>query len=501
MLRQFSTRRVVFFFLFDWLGTLAMFYLAASLRVEVGNLPDAFLALLRLMGIPQGGTLTEWATASPSLFLVPQVLILIALTWPSCFITFSIYDGRNNETLKAELLNVFLAICLSTLALAGFLYLSYRDTSRITFILFFFLDVMFLLSGRIVLRVYRLAGAPRHPSRGAVIVVGAGPVGQNVVQELKKYASANIDLIGFLDDDPHKQGGRFCEVPVMGPLADMASIVVAHRVREAIVALPLHAHKQIVSTCKTLQQLRVRVYVVPDLFALSFPSATLDGFGGIPVIDLGQPGIHGWPRIAKRAFDTLAVTPGLILLSPLLLMVAVAIKLDSPGPVLFRQTRVGENGCLFTMLKFRSMKIGNDTRAHERHVASLIRENLNVDQMGGSSLKLIDDPRITRVGRFIRRTSIDELPQLFNVLRGEMSLVGPRPPIPYELEMYQDWHKRRLEALPGITGLWQVRGRNRVSFDEMVRMDLEYIWHQSFWLDIGILLRTPLAVLSGRGAG
>jgi len=184
-----------------------------------------------------------------------------------------------------------------------------------------------------------------------------------------------------------------------------------------------------------------------------------------------------------------------------LLIVAIAIKLDSPGAVFYRQSRVGENGRLFTMLKFRSMKTGNDTYTHKQHIAKLIQENISVEQLGGKSLKLEDDPRITRVGKLIRKTSIDELPQLFNVLRGEMSLVGPRPAIPYEVELYQDWHKRRLEAIPGLTGMWQIKGRNRVSFDEMVRMDIEYIEKQSLWLDIRILLRTPLAVITGSGAG
>jgi exopolysaccharide biosynthesis polyprenyl glycosylphosphotransferase len=284
-------------------------------------------------------------------------------------------------------------------------------------------------------------------------------------------------------------------------LDDMAAIVTAHQVQDVVVALPLRAHKRLVETCQILQHLGVRVYVVPDLFTLSFPSARLDGFGGIPVIDLGQPGIHGGRRLAKRTFDTLAVTLGLILLSPLLLMVAIAIKLDSSGSVFYRQSRVGENGRMFTMLKFRSMKTGNDASAHHQHIAKLIQENLSVDQLGSKSLKLENDLRITRIGKLIRRTSIDELPQLFNVLRGEMSLVGPRPPLPFEVELYKDWHKQRLEAIPGITGIWQIKGRNRVSFDEMVRMDIEYIEKQSLWLDVRILLQTPLAVITGNGAG
>ena len=501
MLRQFSVRHIIFFFLLDWLGTLAVFYFATSLRVEFGNLPSAFLALLNLMGIRPVATWIDWATVDLSLILIPQVFVLIALIWPFYFITFSVYDGRRNETIKAELLNVFLATCISTITLAGLLYLTYRETSRVIFIVFFFLDAALLLSSRLALWSYRLRRAPRHASRRVVIVVGAGLVGQNIVGELRKYAWANISLVGYVDDDPHKQGKQFDGMPVLGMLDHMAAIVAAHQVQDAVVALPLRAHKRIVETCQILQQLGVRVYVVPDLFALSFPSATLDGFGGIPVIDLGEPGIYGWRRLAKRTFDTLAVTPALILLSPFLLIVAIIIKLDSPGPIFYRQSRVGENGRLFTMLKFRSMKTGNDTNTHKQHIAKLIQENISVEQLGGKSLKLENDSRITQVGKLIRKTSIDELPQLFNVLRGEMSLVGPRPSIPYEVEFYQDWHKRRFEALPGITGVWQIKGRNRVGFDEMVRMDIEYIEKQSFWLDIMILLQTPLAVVTGKGAG
>ena len=150
------------------------------------------------------------------------------------------------------------------------------------------------------------------------------------------------------------------------------------------------------------------------------------------------------------------------------------------------------------------MRAGSDSRNHQEHMARVIRDNLDPKQLGTAgqaSLKLENDPRITRIGRVIRRLSLDELPQLVNVLRGEMSMVGPRPALPYEVEMYQEWHKRRLEALPGITGWWQVRGRNRVSFDEMVRMDIYYLDHSSLWLDIKILLLTPMAALSGKGAG
>jgi lipopolysaccharide/colanic/teichoic acid biosynthesis glycosyltransferase len=194
-------------------------------------------------------------------------------------------------------------------------------------------------------------------------------------------------------------------------------------------------------------------------------------------------------------------------LSPLFLVIAVAIKMTSEGPVLFRQRRVGQHGSTFVFLKFRSMYVGNDSKVHREYVTKLIAgqaerkpSNGNGNGNGNGVYKLTDDPRITKVGDFLRRTSLDELPQFFNVLKGEMSLVGPRPPIAYEVEAYDIWHRRRvLEAKPGITGLWQVYGRSRVNFDDMVRLDLRYARTWSPWMDVKILLRTPGAMF-GEGA-
>jgi len=200
----------------------------------------------------------------------------------------------------------------------------------------------------------------------------------------------------------------------------------------------------------------------------------------------------------KRFLDIVGSLVGLILLAPLLLAIAVAIKLTSSGPVLFRQQRVGQYGRRFSFLKFRSMYAQNDPRVHEDFVKNLIA---GAKTEGQKVYKMTHDPRITPVGRFLRRTSLDELPQLWNVLRGDMSLVGPRPPIPYEVRHYDIWHRRRLLAVkPGITGLWQVTGRSRVGFDEMVRLDLQYAQTWSLWLDLKLLLLTPRAVLEGKGA-
>ncbi|MGA7573635.1 MAG: sugar transferase [Terriglobales bacterium] len=209
-------------------------------------------------------------------------------------------------------------------------------------------------------------------------------------------------------------------------------------------------------------------------------------------------------RATKRMIDVLGSLALLAMLSPVFLIIAAAVKLTSNGPVLFRQKRIGEHGTPFTFLKFRSMYMNNDASEHQEYVRQLIAgqaKKKSVDGKGAGVFKLTNDPRITPVGRVLRRSSLDELPQLINVLRGEMSLVGPRPPVPYEVEAYETWHRRRLlEAKPGITGLWQVHGRSRVEFDDMVRLDLRYARDCSPLLDLKILLQTPKAVMGGDGA-
>jgi exopolysaccharide biosynthesis polyprenyl glycosylphosphotransferase len=240
-------------------------------------------------------------------------------------------------------------------------------------------------------------------------------------------------------------------------------------------------------------------------FALPHNLNEASDSGGIPL--RVEPLLQPMPRPAhngiKRAIDIAGSFLLLILLSPTLLIVALAIKLTSRGPVLFRQARVGSGGRCFTMLKFRSMQVVNDHSLHENYVKQFIHGTASkkVNNNGEEVFKLVNDPRITPIGDFLRRTSLDELPQFWNVLVGDMSLVGPRPPIPYEVECYALWHQRRvLEVKPGITGLWQVRGRSKTCFDDMVRLDLEYARNWTLWLDLKILLQTPLAVLNGVGA-
>lgn len=234
--------------------------------------------------------------------------------------------------------------------------------------------------------------------------------------------------------------------------------------------------------------------------------------GSRPVAEGSEDALIGVPRprshratahdVAKRALDIVGSAVMLVLLSPVFLLIAILVNLRSPGPVFYRQVRIGQRGKPFTMLKFRTMRVDADHALHQQYVTEFIKSSQQWQKAGETEVfKLTNDPRVTRIGRMLRRTSLDELPQFWNVLRGEMSLVGPRPPLAYEIEQYRPWHWRRvLEAKPGITGLWQVVGRSRTTFDEMVRLDIRYVTTRSLWTDLKILFATPRAVVSGKGA-
>jgi len=252
-------------------------------------------------------------------------------------------------------------------------------------------------------------------------------------------------------------------------------------------------------TFEQFNQVSISFHFFPDSWDHEVPGRPSDA---VLYPDLSNSDAVRRPLLSiKRAMDIVGSAFALVICLPIFVVIAIAIKMSSKGPIFYRQQRVGQHGQCFTFLKFRSMHIDNDPSAHKEYVKKLIageaiRETVNGN--GDGVYKLTNDKRITRVGKFLRRSSLDELPQFLNVLRGDMSLVGPRPAIPYEVASYQTWHRRRvLDVKPGITGLWQVNGRNRIKFDEMVRLDLQYAKSWSPWLDVKILLRTPRAVFRG----
>jgi exopolysaccharide biosynthesis polyprenyl glycosylphosphotransferase len=294
-----------------------------------------------------------------------------------------------------------------------------------------------------------------------------------------------------LDDNPQKGERNLGPFTGLGPIDNLSRELVENQVDEVIITLPWQYHRRIMSVLRQCQQADVKARVVPDVLQLSLDKVDIEVLNGIPLISVKPHTIAGPQFAIKRAMDLTLGGLGLIIALPIMGALALAVKLDSPGPVFFIQKRVGRNGREFRAYKFRSM-----VADAERLKSQL--EQLN--EADGPLFKIKDDPRLTRVGRFLRRTSLDELPQIFNVLKGEMSLVGPRPALPEEVAAYEPWHRKRLEALPGMTGLWQVSGRSNLGFDEMVMLDIYYVENWSPGLDLSILIRTIPKVLIGEGA-
>lgn len=326
--------------------------------------------------------------------------------------------------------------------------------------------------------------------RARLVVIGSGRAGKLVLQHFAALPSLGMQVVGFVQDrgDGQADFGRF---KALGMLDDLEAILRAQRASQAVIALPSSRQGEIARCVRICERNAVAFRLVPDLQEFSLTRFDVEMIAGLPLITLRRLPPSDWQRGAKRALDVAGAALGLALGAPLWLLIALLVRLDSPGPALYRQTRIGRFGQPFTTYKFRSMYLDADAR----------RAALATDNYAGRGLfKLRRDPRVTRVGRVLRRASLDEIPQLWNVLRGEMSLVGPRPPMPDEYARYEDWEKRRLEVLPGLTGLWQVRGRSDISFEEMVLMDLYYVENWSLGLDMQLLLKTLPVVVFGRGA-
>ena len=470
MLKRFGLRYVAFLILCDLALTDIALYLARHVRV-----------LLEL-GVdvgPEG----KWLHFDPIHYLLGPAIWLVVSSLTS------VYDSRRTLRAVDEFQAVAWTMLLSVPVLTGIEYLFFRDFSRLLLFYFFGLDLCLLVAWRVLLRLaFRSLGIRWPREKRRVLIVGAGKVGQQLAEMVKDHAWTGLELLGFLDDDLTK---RTRGLPVLGTLNRTRQIVQSREVDEVVIALPLRAHERLNQLVATLHELPVRVRVVPDYFSLALYRAVAEDFAGVPMIDLRAPALDDYQRVAKRLFD-LAVGGFLTVLAlPVVGLVALAIKLDSPGPVLFRQRRVGENGRLFLMFKFRSMVCG----------AEGIQSEINEANEAGEVVhKKPDDPRVTRVGRFIRSTSLDELPQLFNVLKGEMSLVGPRPEMPWLVDEYEPWQRTRFAVPQGITGWWQVNGRSDKLMHMHTEEDLYYVQNYSLLLDVQILWKTIWVVLRRRGA-
>lgn len=368
--------------------------------------------------------------------------------------------------------------------------------SRLIFIYAGALILALLALGRLAISQWRRWSWRHGRDLERVLVIGGTGLGREVMSSLSESGVTGYDLIGYLADPREQEPPprRFTQrivAPHLGPIAALPMEVARHRIDHIIVALPFWQHRSLPTIVQMCTQLGIDFQVVPDFYELSFDRVTIQEVRGTPLIGLRENKIRGANYLIKRVLDVTLVLLALPLWGTLALIIALLIKLTSRGPVIYAQTRIGRNGHPFEFLKFRTMVVNADELK-----AQLMAQN----EGSGPMFKMKHDPRVTPIGRVLRKYSMDEIPNLWNVLRGEMSLVGPRPAIPEEVFQYEPWHRRRLEVTPGVTGLWQATGRSDTSFEEYVRLDIYYAEHWSVWLDLRILLATIPSVLTGRGA-
>jgi exopolysaccharide biosynthesis polyprenyl glycosylphosphotransferase len=448
---------------------------------------DGLLAALTLVATSmlrfgrEWNTHWDWIIADEG-----AVLLIYGLAWVGVLAYMGLYRVRARWTIRGEAVDLAKAtLVMAALTFAVLFWLRMPDVSRSYLLLLFPTQFVVTLATRAVLRVVFRRLRERGLNRRYVLVVGAGPRGQGFAAKLASHRELGLEIAGFVDDEQEfalQNGWRY-----RGALDDIERILHNDVVDEVAICLPVSQWSRIDAIAHLAEEEGKIVRVPMDFLDRTISTGRFEELDGTPVYSL----VSGPDRLVglalKRAIDLAVAVVGLVLLSPVFAAISLAIASRDGRPVLFRQTRVGLHGRPFHVVKFRTMT--TDAEARYEDVVSLSDPR---------AFKLTDDPRVTPVGRFLRRTSLDELPQLWNVLRGEMSLVGPRPAPPREVAGYDLWHRRRLSMKPGITGLWQVTARRDEDFDNRAELDLSYIDRWSLWLDLKILLRTIPAALEGR---
>jgi exopolysaccharide biosynthesis polyprenyl glycosylphosphotransferase len=420
------------------------------------------------------------------------LLLIIIPLWYGLLSFQGLYESFRTKRLTNIVWIIVKTGFLATLITGTVIFiLKLTYVSRIFIFFFAAVGVNFLILEKIVLIQGFKYARLRENNYKHLLVVGTGKRAEKFVQMVRQHPEWGMKIVGIIDDEPEKIGTAVSNIKVIGLLKDIPDIIHGKIVDEVVFIIPRLWLSRIEESILSCEKEGIRVSVAVDLFNFKIGKLQAADLGGIPLMRLETTLGSPWQLFIKRASDIVVSLVVLVLLAPVLLLVAIGIKLSSPGPIFFKQERNGMNGRKFTLLKFRSMVVG----------AEEIRDELlDFNEMDGPVFKIKNDPRITKVGRFLRKTSLDELPQLINVLKGDMSLVGPRPPIPGEVTSYETWQRRRLSMRPGVTCFWQISGRNKISFEEWMKLDLEYIDNWSLWLDFKILLKTIPVVLFGTGA-
>ncbi|HEY0544197.1 MAG TPA: sugar transferase [Pyrinomonadaceae bacterium] len=438
------------------------------------------------------------------LFIVPIRLLTLKY--------YDLYRLRGEFSFVDDAVRVFKATAIGSLLIvaAAFLYrggFQFRAFSyaRAIFVLDFILALAAYAVLRLIARGAQTFARRRDVNLIPTLVVGRGAEAALCIKEMRERPSLGYRVIGVVENGSLGRDvpDMFEGVPVVSDLKGLPEAIREAGANEVIITDPKVSGDALFDVMmRAGRRAGVEFRIAPSLFNCLPRKTEIDQIGALPMIRLFREPLSNAARITKRAFDLLIASLTLALLSPFWLVVSVLIKLDSKGPVFYKQERVGMDGRLFLFYKFRTMRAGADDASHRDYLKQYIAGDAgtNLGNEEKPVYKLKGDARVTRLGRLLRRLSLDELPQLLNVLRGDMSIVGPRPPIPYEVEAYELWHRKRLDMKPGLTGLWQVSGRNRLPFEEMVRLDLFYIENWSLLLDLKIILRTLPVMLRGDDA-
>lgn len=468
----------------------------ASFCGDLVSVVSAFwIAYLLRYTFEVGGEVSAADRQSFDAFQRPIVIALVVLA--CVFSLRGIYVLDRSSTFLDNVPAVaggFTTVMATVVLLAFFMQF---NPSRLIFLFTWIIGCVLMVSHRAILAWIRRVLWQRGIGVQRVLVVGSGETGRRIMQALSDAPTRGTRLVGYAATEGPEvtnvaMSGGVRVYRRLGTPDDLPSLVNRHSIDEVII-LPAQARAEsLVGLMQHCRDLMVKVSVVPDIVQFSLDRVDLAELGGLPLIGVKDASIRGWHALTKRTIDVVASLLILSLAAVPMLVIAIMIKRDTPGPVIYRQERVGKDGRRFQLLKFRCMLADADALWD-----SLVAESHGADHR---LFKLKDDPRVTRTGLWMRRYSLDELPQFLQVLKGDMSLIGPRPPLPREVEGYDEWHLQRLLVQPGLTGLWQVNGRSSLSFDEMVRLDLFYAENWSPWLDAKILLRTIPAVVRGRGA-
>jgi undecaprenyl-phosphate galactose phosphotransferase len=416
----------------------------------------------------------------------------------------SLYKRNVVITHRLQLLKLLNALIVGSIAVivfmavSNFYYLIYNGRNLLIDFSIVTLPAFLLYRSILGKKLYRYLIQSKIQRRN-VLVVGGDEPAVDAAKSLMSDKFSDFNIVGFLDDYKAVDTEIFNGYRNLGRLDVLPETIANLDIDEILIAINNAPYNRLIHIVEACLATNARVRIYSDFLSVIAKKMDVEYYANIPVIELPQKPLNGNSWKDKRTFDILLSSVAIVLFSPIFIAVAVGIKLSSKGAILFKQTRIGKNGSPFDFYKFRSMHVGNSDSTHKDYVTNFIKGNPHGCDKDINVFKITDDPRIFKFGKFIRKTSLDEFPQFFNVLRGDMGLVGPRPCLPYEWDCYEEWHKNRLNVLPGCTGLWQALGRSAVTFEEMVILDLYYISNASLWLDFKIVLKTFPVIFFGKG--